>query len=189
MLQRLLSFLILAAILVPSIGCCHITLPRRGLTVRGGLDFREHKKPLGFVEVVDTEWDEMRRNDELRWLENSGYGEEGNVNCPIPDQAPSSVEFNASGPDLGKPSDVEETPPPIPPVPPEPELGPDTESPNPEPLPSSYNDEDDYREMIELTGYEQNGPVSLANRATQIGPADRHTQRQTGTRNWLWSKP
>lgn len=199
---HILKLLIAIIILGPCAGCC--CHHKKGITLRGGLDFREYKKPAGFVELVDTGWDERRRMQDCRWLENSGYDEStapavpaAAVNSGTSESQPSSDIPHLNEPPEFEPPPMPEDVPPVPPVPgpePKPELNRQQESElevdefeEAVSLPSDYSDDDDYRRMIELTGYER--PVhSVANRPTEIPPSS-PLQTQPRSGGWLWSKP
>ncbi len=205
----LLKLLCSVIVIAPCAGCC--CWPKNGITLRGGLDFREIKKPSGFVELVDTGWDERRRLNDLKWLENADCLDDyqlpaaptaGEVNEVVP---PQSNEL----PSLGEPSELNLTPVPpedLPPAPAPPNKLPPVPAPEPEPLParepkqalekegesvslpSTYDDQDDYQKMIELTNYEKPAR-SVANRPSTIQQRIRdHVRRRTPGRG-LWAKP
>ncbi|TWU13811.1 hypothetical protein CA54_26460 [Symmachiella macrocystis] len=210
--SRILKLLGLLIVLAPCAGCC--CHPKKGITLRGGLDFRECKKPSGFVELVETGWDERRRVQDLRWLENTDYAESTTPSVPTSSsptkpaqsysQPTTTIPKVNQPPQSGVPPMPEELPPPppvsTPPVPaPEPEAEPklspqlneqfemDLEFDESVSLPADYSDEEDYQRMIELSGYER--PVrSVSNRPTQAQPSPRQpaASRSGG---WLWSKP
>lgn len=78
-----LKVVAIALLIAPCAGCC--CGPRYGITLRGGLDFREWKKPAGFVELVDTEWFEQQRFEDLKWLENADCLDEPGTPVPQPE--------------------------------------------------------------------------------------------------------
>jgi len=174
-------------------GCC-CWPHHKGITLRGGLDFREYKKPSGFVELVDTEWDERRRMNDLRWLENADcYDEMPAVGTPSPTgtTVPGPV-LNDNLPTLDDAPQF--TPPPapedVPPAPPpQPEQEPASKSQDySAQLPPDYDDQDDYQQMIELTGYER-AVRSVANRPSVVARPPSNNGRQLDRGSWLWAKP
>ncbi len=199
--SRILKLLGVLALLGPCAGCC--CHHKKGITLRGGLDFREYKKPAGFVELVDTGWDERRRMQDLRWLENADFSETSAPSVPVPT------------PDTTIPPapPVEETPmleePPPFQTPPKPEPVPPAPDPEPEPqmqmneqfeldqevdefessatLPTSYSEEADFQRVLEWTRYEQPAR-SVSNQRTAIAPTST-AEASPGSSNWLWSKP
>jgi len=209
--SHILKLLGILIVLAPCTGCC--CHPKKGITLRGGLDFRECKKPSGFVELVETGWDERRRVQDLRWLENTDYAESTNSTAgssqsnlaPTDSQPATSIPKLNQPPQLGvppMPADLPPAPPvSTPPVPipePEPQLSPQLneqfkmdlevdEIDESASLSSDYSDEEDYQRMIELSGYERPAR-SITNRSTQAQPLPRQTAgaRSSG---WLWSKP
>ncbi len=178
------------------VGCC--CKPIKGITVRGGLDFREYKKPSGFVEMVDTGWDERRRREDLRWLENANCNDEYPGPQPQPD------------PNLNQPASqpIPELPklktPPAYDVPPAPQNVPPVPAPEPEmeekivPLPplrdesvntpAEFDDEEDYQQMIELSSYQQPSR-SVANRPYIVKKPTNQRSRFSPQGSWLWAKP
>lgn len=186
--SRMIILLGMAVLLGQFLGCCRF--PKRGVTVRGGLDFRERLKPSGFVEMVDTEWDEMRRNDDLRWLENSGC-----QNDFLTEESSMGVPESATVlPVLKSPSSAESSPPRLP----RPELlqedepsGLDELFEPEEPadsLSTDHADKKDYQEMIELTRFETKVKTT-ANRPASIEPSAPSSRKKNHSRNWMWSKP
>jgi len=108
------KYLGITLLLVQCAGCCCHWPHKKGITLRGGLDFREHRKPAGFVELVDTEWDEKRRMEGLRWMENSGLED-----CPPGAASSTQSPYTTvpSAPMMGESSTGETSPTPLPPNP------------------------------------------------------------------------
>lgn len=197
--SRLSKLLIAVVLLGPCAGCCcHNN--KKGITLRGGLDFREYKKPAGFVELVETGWDERRRLQDMRWLENSGVSAapaSATDDCPSASTTPTSNVPPLKEPPAFEPPPMPEESTPAPPVPPdpgpEPQLQQETDVEFDEfeqsvSVPTSALDEQNDGPLVELSGYQR--PVrAVANQGAtarfqptqQIPPPPRKS-------GWLWSK-